>query len=253
MPAARLFSCVAFLALVASAASAEVYYRGSSHSFQERQEPARLSVSPSSLSGLDAVSGQAATTRTLTVSNDGGLPSGVPSLDLQGPFTIASSSCLAAIPAGGRCEITITAMPLANGPLQGSLVVSGIDLAVDLSGTASGYPCSVIGSVCADQSIYVGQHAGRSYRLMPHAQPAMVYNSALNGCPVGFRLPTQDEIISLEHGLKPLMARNPYYWTSTPRSSSRVVYNFDADGIYNTNVSSVPSYLNNFQCVRQMS
>lgn len=81
---------------------------------------------------------------TLTVTNTGGVPTGVPSLAIDGTdatqFAIPTggNGCTAALPAGGSCTVTVRFAPTTTGLKTGTLTVSanpGGSAAASLTGT----------------------------------------------------------------------------------------------------------------------
>lgn len=103
---------------------------------------ASLSVSPATHDFGFALVGTTKSPTTFTVTNDGGVASGVPTVELAGAdgdqFTILTNGCTAAVPAGGSCTVELAFAPTAAGPAAGRLAISaapgGGDVA-DLSGT----------------------------------------------------------------------------------------------------------------------
>jgi len=109
--------------------------------------PASLSLAPTSAAFGAAVIGTTTTEQTLTLTNDGDVASGVPTVGLTGPgagqFTIVDNGCTAAVPGGDSCEIDVAFAPTSAGAKTAQVAVSatpgGSDTA-DLTGTGQTAP-----------------------------------------------------------------------------------------------------------------
>jgi hypothetical protein len=95
--------------------------------------PAMISVSPASLDfGVPQIGGE---TRTLTVANVGGSPSGVPvpALSQTGDdFSIIANGCMGPLAAGAGCPVEVRLGTRGAGPVSATLTVTAIP-----GGTAS--------------------------------------------------------------------------------------------------------------------
>ncbi|MGA8210630.1 MAG: choice-of-anchor D domain-containing protein, partial [Nocardioidaceae bacterium] len=87
--------------------------------------------------------GTTSATETVSVTNDGVAPLHVSTVSLTGAaasqFTADSAACVAAVPVGGSCDVTLAFAPSSNGAKSASLTVrsDGGDLAVALTGTGT--------------------------------------------------------------------------------------------------------------------
>ena len=83
------------------------------------QAPAALALMPGSVAFGPALIGVTTTAQTLTLTNNGGVASGVPTVGLEGvnpgQFTIVSNACTAALPATGSCLVTVAFSPTVAG------------------------------------------------------------------------------------------------------------------------------------------
>ena len=90
--------------------------------------PASLSLAPGSAAFGLAVIGTTTTEQTLTLTNDGDVASGVPSVGLTGPdagqFTIVDNGCTAALPGGDSCDIDVAFAPTSAGGKTAAVAVS---------------------------------------------------------------------------------------------------------------------------------
>lgn len=90
--------------------------------------PAELSLAPGSLAFGNEVVGDATPSQTLTLTNDGDVASGVPTVALAGDdagqFTIVDNGCTTAVAAGGSCEVDVAFAPDASGTASASLTAT---------------------------------------------------------------------------------------------------------------------------------
>ena len=88
---------------------------------------ARLVLSPSSTDFNSVVTGSSVTA-TFTVTNSGGVASGVPGVAITGTdtsqFSVMSNNCSAALGAGGSCSIVVRFAPTTTGAKSASLAVN---------------------------------------------------------------------------------------------------------------------------------
>lgn len=104
--------------------------------------PASLSISPTDTDLGPAIVGDTTDADTFTVTNDGDVASGIPTVVLAGAnadqFTIVAIDCTASLAPGASCEIEVAFAPTSTGPKAGRLAVSaapGGGVTADLQGT----------------------------------------------------------------------------------------------------------------------
>jgi hypothetical protein len=91
--------------------------------------PASLHIAPTLKDFGSVAAGSGGLILSLSVSNTGAVASGAVTASVTGvnasAFTIVSSSCTGALPAGGTCVVSVRFAPTVLGPLAASLVVTG--------------------------------------------------------------------------------------------------------------------------------
>lgn len=104
-------------------------------------QPARLSVSPTSLTFGSQALNTTSAAQSVTVTNSGGAAASVTSVTAGGDFAQANS-CGSSIAAGASCTISVTFTPTASGTRTGTVTVTGSAAnspnAIPLSGTGTG-------------------------------------------------------------------------------------------------------------------
>lgn len=90
--------------------------------------PAALTLAPGSVAFGDQLIDDTSDTQTLTLTNDGDVATGVPSVALAGDdadqFTIVDNGCTTAVAAGASCEVDVAFAPTASGAASASLTAS---------------------------------------------------------------------------------------------------------------------------------
>jgi hypothetical protein len=103
-----------------------------------------LGVSPVQLSFPVVVTGQSSAAQTVTITDTGLLPVTPLSLAVNGPFSLAKTTCAGSLAAGAKCTASIVFTPSALGQVTGGLTVSSPSIAapatVALTGTGGSPP-----------------------------------------------------------------------------------------------------------------
>ena len=114
--------------------------------------PPQVTLSPQSINFGPVENGTQSTAQQVTAANHGGMPAGVSSAAVSGPFVLSGNSCGSAIAAGGQCSFSIEFSPLATGAAAGTLTV--VDDAgtqtVQLTGTGTAPPTDPLGVTSLD-------------------------------------------------------------------------------------------------------
>ncbi len=104
--------------------------------------PAALTLAPGSVAFGNEIVDDTTDAQTVTLTNDGDVASGVPTVALTGDdadqFTIVDNGCTTAVPAGGTCEVDVAFAPTASGSASASLTASatpGGTTSASLAGT----------------------------------------------------------------------------------------------------------------------
>ena len=126
-----------------------------------------ITLSPASINFGPVGVGVVSAPLQVTVTNTGAQAVPVTSLNLTGPFNLASNACGSSLAADAACQLTVTFAPTQTGPATGTLTLTDLDgtQTVALSGTGAApptdtlsatslaFPATVTGQVSAAQTI----------------------------------------------------------------------------------------------------
>ena len=114
--------------------------------------PPQVTLSPGSIDFGAVESGTQSPAQQVTATNRGGVASGISSLTVTGPFTLAANDCGSALPATSNCQISLEFSPATAGAASGTLTM--VDDAgtqtVQLSGTGTAPPTDTLGVTSLD-------------------------------------------------------------------------------------------------------
>ena len=100
-----------------------------------------LNVAPPQLSFADTLVGATSAAQTVTVSNTSGLAASQLTIAASAGFTLSQNTCPASLAAGSNCSVGVEFIPVAAGPVVGSLRVASSAIVntatVQLSGTGA--------------------------------------------------------------------------------------------------------------------
>ncbi|MFB9312788.1 choice-of-anchor D domain-containing protein [Nocardioides plantarum] len=133
--------------------------------------PAELSLDPATAALPATVIGQQSEARTFTLTNDGDVTTGTPTIALTGDdaaqFTIDDNACTAALPAGASCSIDVLFAPTAAGEATASLTASatpGATTTSDLTGLGQTEPALSIDDTAYDYG-YTGAASQHTFTI----------------------------------------------------------------------------------------
>ncbi|MFB9314668.1 choice-of-anchor D domain-containing protein [Nocardioides plantarum] len=133
--------------------------------------PAELSLDPATAALPATVIGQQSEARTFTLTNDGDVTTGTPTIALTGDdaaqFTIDDNACTAALPAGASCTIDVLFAPTAAGQATASLTASatpGATTTSDLTGLGQTEPALSIDTTAYDYG-YTGAASQHTFTI----------------------------------------------------------------------------------------
>ena len=121
---------------------------------------APVTVTPASLTFPSTLVGATSAAKTVTLTNHLNVALAMSSVATSGDFAVASNTCSPSVGAGLSCTIGVTFIPVAIGPLSGTLMVNysafGSPTLVTLSGTGSDKGLTSITVTPANPSIAAG-------------------------------------------------------------------------------------------------
>lgn len=147
--------------------------------------PAGVSITPSSLSFGNFGVGQTSAAKTITVTNNGGVPLTGFNMAVTGDFTTQAVTCGSTLAVGDNCQIGVVFSPSQAGARSGNLTVSFANIAnpfnVELSGNGDDFTLQVSGSPSA--TLTSGQTATFPLIISPVNGSAGTVALACTGAP----------------------------------------------------------------------